>query len=885
MVGKLFRIFGDSNEKQVQRLQPLSDAINALEPGYETLSDEALGRSAADFRARLVAGESLDDLLPEVFAAVREAARRGLGMRHFDVQLMGGVALHQGKVAEMKTGEGKTLVATLPLVLNALEGKGAHLVTVNDYLARRDTVWMGPVYHTMGLTVGCLQHEESFLFDPEVEEGKQGKYAGLRPASRREAYATDITYGTNNEFGFDFLRDNMVARSDQRVQRPLRYAIVDEVDNILIDEARTPLIVSGPSQEPTKLYQTFAQLVPRLALNEDYRIEEKERLPVLSDQGIAKLERLLNLDNLYAPENYGLTHFVENALRAHAIYHRDRDYVVRDGEVIIVDEYTGRLMQGRRFADGLHQALEAKERVQVRQETITYAAITLQNYFRMYSKLAGMTGTAVTEAEELFKVYKLEVVTVPTHQPIVRQDLTDLIYKTEAAKFKAAADQIAEMHQRGRPVLVGTVSIDRSEQLSEMLRRRGIPHEVLNAKQHDREAVIVAQAGSPGAVTVATNMAGRGTDIVLGGDPSSAASLDEWQRDHDSVVADGGLFVLGTERHESRRIDNQLRGRCGRQGDPGTTRFYGSLEDEIIRRFGGDRIKTVMDWVHMPEDVPLESRLVTKVMESTQAKVEAHNFDTRKRLLEYDDVVNTQRNIIYGERHKILAEADLRENILQMVAKEVDTLVAGYLRGDPEDWDAPAFLAQLAAILPLSAEWTPGYVLGMSAEEVQEEALSAADELYSRREEEFGAEAARSLERSLMLQIIDRLWVQHLTAMQNLRDSIGLHAFGQRDPLVMYKTEGHQLFSALLDRIQHDVAHAVYHVVPLDQTAARSASNRSTNGGTRPSAVSARNPATVMAQAVGNRQTVLSGVPKVGRNNPCPCGSGKKYKRCHGANV
>ena len=885
MVGKLLRVFGDSNEKQVQRLQQPVDAINALEPRYRDISDAELARSAAGFRTRLAAGESLNDLLPEVFAAVREAAQRTLGMRHFDVQLMGGVALHQGKIAEMKTGEGKTLVATLPLVLNALEGKGAHLVTVNDYLARRDAVWMGPVYHAMGLTVGCLQHEEAFLFDLAVEEGAQSKHARLLPASRQQAYAADITYGTNNEFGFDFLRDNMVGRVDQQVQRPLHYAIVDEVDNILIDEARTPLIISGPSQEPTKLYQTFAHLVPRLVPNEDYRIEEKERLAVLSDRGIAKLERLLNLDNLYAPENYGVTHFVENALRAHAIYHRDRDYVVNSGEVVIVDEYTGRLMQGRRFADGLHQALEAKEKVQVRQETITYATVTLQNYFRIYSKLAGMTGTAVTEAEELFKVYKLEVITIPTHQPVVRQDLTDLVYKTEASKFKAVTDQIVEMHHQGRPVLVGTVSIDRSEQLSEMLRRRGIPHEVLNAKQHDREAAIVAQAGKPGAVTVATNMAGRGTDIVLGGHPGSAPSPEQWQRDHDSVIANGGLFVLGTERHESRRIDNQLRGRCGRQGDPGATRFYGSLEDEIIRRFGGDRIKTVMDWVQMPDDVPLESRLVTKVMESTQTKVEALNFDTRKRLLEYDDVVNTQRNIIYGERHKTLTGADLRENILQMIAREIDVLVAGHLRGDPEDWDASAFLAQLATLFPLPAEWAPDYVLSMSAGEVQEEALRAAEELYARREKEFGNETIRFLERGLMLQVIDRLWVQHLTAMQNLRESIGLHAFGQRDPLVMYKTEGHQLFSGLLERIQHDVAHTIYHITPVDQAGAQGASNRPAGNGARSSAIGVRNPTTAMTQVVGSRQTVISGIPKVGRNDPCPCGSGKKYKRCHGANV
>ena len=885
MVSKLLHIFGDSNDKQVTRLQPLVDAINELEPSYQALTDEALAQSAARLHARLADGESLDDLMPDAFAAAREAARRNVGMRHFDVQLTGGMVLHQGKVAEMKTGEGKTLVATLPLVLNALEGQGAHLITVNDYLARRDTVWMGPVYHALGFTVGCLQHEEAFVFDPDVEEGKQGKYAMLRPATRQEAYAADITYGTNSEFGFDYLRDNMVARPDQRVQGTLRFAIVDEVDNILIDEARTPLIISGPAQESTKLYQTFAQLVPRLVLTEDYHIEEKERMAVLSDKGIGKLEQFLKLDNLYATENYALTHFVENALRAHAIYQRDRDYVVQDGEVLIVDEFTGRLMQGRRFADGLHQALEAKERVQVRQENVTYATVTIQNYFRMYGKLAGMTGTAMTEAEEFHKVYKLEVVNIPTHRPLVRQDFPDYVYKTESAKFKAAADQIAEMHQQGRPVLVGTVSIDRSEQLSGMLQHRGVPHEVLNAKQHDKEATIIAQAGKPGAVTVATNMAGRGTDIVLGGDPQSAESPEQWQRDHDAVVAAGGLFVLGTERHEARRIDNQLRGRCGRQGDPGTTRFFGSLEDDIIRRFGGDRIKTVMDWIRMPEDVPLESRLVSKVMESTQAKVEAFNFDIRKRLLEYDDVVNTQRSIIYSERLKTLGEAYLRDNILQMIAKEVGSLVTGYLRGDPEDWDVAAFLAELAAILPLPPEWSSDYVLTMSPQEVEAAALAVADELYSHREQEFDAPVMRALERSLMLQVIDRLWVNHLTSMQNLREGIGLHAFGQRDPLMMYKKEGHGLFSNLLDGIQHDVAHAIYHIVPMERVAAQTAANRPTNGGPRPAAVSTRNPTTVMAQAAAGRQPVLTGVPKVGRNDPCPCGSGKKYKRCHGVNA
>ena len=886
MVTKLLRVFGDSNEKQIKRLRWVQDEVNALESQYQALSDDALRAKTDEFRASRADGETLDDLLPDAFAAVREAARRAIGLRHFDVQLIGGLVLHQGKVAEMKTGEGKTLVATLPLYLSALESGGAHLVTVNDYLARRDTVWMGPVYHALGLSVGCLQHEHALLFDPSMEEGQGGDFAMLRGASRREAYAADITYGTNNEFGFDFLRDNMVVDLEQRVQRELHYAIVDEVDNILIDEARTPLIISGPAQESTKLYQTFAGVVPRLVRDADYRIEEKERTAVLTDEGITKLEQVLNVGNLYDPANAVLTHYVENALRAHAVYQRDKDYVVRDGEVVIVDEFTGRLMEGRRYGDGLHQALEAKEKLAVKQESVTYATITLQNYFRMYPKLAGMTGTAVTEAEEFYKVYKLDVVTIPTHMPVVREDLPDLIYKTEEAKYRATADQIAELSEQRRPVLVGTVSIERSEHLSEMLRRRGVPHEVLNAKQHEREANIVAQAGSPGAVTVSTNMAGRGTDIILGGSPSIAESQEAWQQAHDEVVAMGGLFILGTERHESRRIDNQLRGRSGRQGDPGTTRFYSSLEDEIIRRFGGDRIKTVMNWVGLADDVPLESRLVSKVMNGTQAKVEAHNFDIRKHLVEYDDVVNTQRDVIYQERMKTLSGADLKTNIQQMITDEIVSVVSFQLQGDPNDWDVEGMQAELTTIFPLPPGFSDNHVLSQGADETREELLDAAEELYVQREETFGGEAMRAIERSIMLQTIDRLWVQHLTAMQNLRQGIGLYAYGQRDPLVMYKMEGHGQFNALLERIRHDTVHTVYHVVP-----AGLAPDGAAAGNGKASAVQRAAPSrtaklsTVMSQAAASSSAAqaASGIPKVGRNDPCPCGSGKKYKRCHGA--
>ncbi|MCH8940596.1 MAG: preprotein translocase subunit SecA, partial [Chloroflexi bacterium] len=616
--------------------------INALEPEWEKLSNDALRAKTQEFRAALQDGEDLDDLLPEAFATVREAAKRTLGQRHFDEQLMGGIVLHQGKIAEMKTGEGKTLVATLPVYLNALMGRGVHVVTVNDYLAHRDPQWMGPIYEILGLSVGCLQHQASFLYDSTVEE-EGAALSKLRPYGRREAYAADITYGTNNEFGFDYLRDNMVVETSQMVQKGQHYAIVDEVDNILIDEARTPLIISGAAQESTNLYQTLAKLAPRLTPEVDYAFDEKERSAVLTEDGISKIEKWLNVSNLYDPSNLSLTHYVDNALRAQVSFQRDRDYVVKDGEVIIVDEFTGRLMPGRRYSEGLHQSLEAKEGVQVRRESLTYATITLQNYFRLYSKLAGMTGTAATEAEEFWKIYKLEVTSIPTDRPMIREDINDLIFKTESAKYNAVADKIQELSDQRRPVLVGTTSIENSERLSEILKRRGIAHQVLNAKHHEREASIVTQAGRLGAVTVATNMAGRGTDIVLGGSPEGR-SKEEWQEEHNKVVEMGGLYIIGTERHEARRIDNQLRGRGGRQGDPGTSRFYVSLEDDLMRRFGGDTIQKIMGWAGLEDDVPIESGLVTKAIGGSQVKVETVNFDIRKHLVEYDDVANAHRD-------------------------------------------------------------------------------------------------------------------------------------------------------------------------------------------------------------------------------------------------
>ena len=853
MIGKLLNVFGDSNDKEIKRYRRVVETVGGLENGVTALADGALAARTAEFRERIARGESLDDLLPEAFAVVREAARRAIGLRHFDMQLIGGAALHDGKVAEMKTGEGKTLVATLPVYLSALEGKGVHVVTVNDYLARRDALWMGKVYSFLGLSIGCLQHESSSVLHPGYRP--DGEPPELLPVPRKEAYEADITYGTNNEFGFDYLRDNMAARSNEKGQRVLHYAIVDEVDNILIDEARTPLIISGPSQESTTLYSTVARVVPRLRADEDYTIAEKERQALLTDAGITKIESLLNVGNLYDPSNYVLTHFVENALRAQFVYQRDKDYVVKDGEVVIVDEFTGRLMPGRRYGEGLHQAIEAKENVKVQRETVTYATVTLQNYFRMYTKLAGMTGTALTEAEEFFKVYGLEVIAVPTNAPMIREDHPDFVFKTHAGKFKAVVDHIEALNAEGRPVLVGTTSIERSEQLSAMLRRHGIKHEVLNAKNHEREAQIVAEAGKPGAVTVSTNMAGRGTDIILGGDPSSETEPSAWQKAHDEVVAKGGLCVIGTERHESRRIDNQLRGRSGRQGDPGETRFYGSLEDEILTRFSGGMVGRLVGKA-FAEDAPLESGMLTKSLEMTQGKAESYFFDIRKHLVEYDDVVNRQRAVIYAERDKVLEGADLRANIQEMIGKEISSLVHTYLAGEAEQWETEPLLASIGIIIPLPDGFDAGSILREGASQTEETLLTAAETLYEQREEEYGPDTMRAIERAVMLQTIDRLWVQHLTTMSNLRQGIGLYAYGQRDPLVMYKKQGHEAFDGLLERLRHDIVHTIFHVAPAGQAAPRSAGS---NG--RAAAVDTTRTETVMAKAIGRRTTASPAAP------------------------
>ena len=892
MFKSIAKLFGGSDEKVISKMRPLVDEVNRLEREYERLSDpELLGKTHELSRA-LAQGDSLDDVLPEAFAAVREAAKRTLGQRHYDVQLIGGIVLHQGKIAEMRTGEGKTLVATLPAYLNSLTGSGVHVVTVNDYLARRDAHWMGAVYDKLGVTVGALQNQKAFVYDAAYEDGERG-FEHMRPASRREAYEADITYGTNNEFGFDYLRDNMVTELSARVQRERSYAIVDEVDNILIDEARTPLIISGPAEMSARDYVRYSKVAPTLGMDQDYTLDEKHKSVALTQDGISKLERALNVSNLYAPENFEVAHQVENALKAHVVFQRDREYVLQDGEVVIVDEFTGRLMTGRRYSDGLHQAIEAKEGVRVRAESITYATITLQNYFRLYDKLSGMTGTAATEAEEFDKIYKLEVVTIPTNKPMTREDTHDLIFRDQGAKYRAVVREIENRIKTGQPVLVGTTDIDKSEILSDMLRKKGVSHEVLNAKQHEREALIVAQAGKPGAVTVATNMAGRGTDIVLGGNAEmSGMSEREWDENNRKTLDAGGLHIIGTERHDARRIDNQLRGRSGRQGDPGRTQFYVALDDELMRRFGGDKIRSVMDWAGMDDDVPIENGMVNKSIENAQTKVEAFHFDMRKHLVEYDDVVNTHRDVIYGERDKILSGSDLKANIQDMVGAQLSEIVNSSLGdGRPSDWDVDGFLAEVGTVLPPPDDFYDyDQLVNLGISGIEDRLLAHAEQAYDHMEEAVGADTMREIERWLMLRSVDANWVHHLTSMENLRQGIGLYAYGQRDPLVMYKKEGMDQFQGLQYKIQSDIAHSLFRLqTTLDENAANGrrrngARNGTANRGRGRAAV--RTPAreTVMSRAGGGsrRDQAVAGSQKVGRNQPCPCGSGKKYKRCHG---
>ncbi len=887
---KLFQsLLGDPSERIVKEFQDtLVPQVNALEEELAGLPTEQLRGKMDELRGRARGGEPLTDLMPETFALVREAAKRALGQRHYDVQLIGGAVLFSGKIAEMRTGEGKTLVATLPLVLNALDGLGGHLVTPNDYLSRVGAGWMGPIYHLLGLTVGVITHEFAGLYDPAFQDPSprgDDRLNHFRPVPRREAYLADITYGTNNEFGFDYLRDNMVLRKDDMVQRELHYAIVDEVDFILIDEARTPLIISGQVEESTELYIQFVKLIPRLAAEQDYHVDEKLKTATLTEEGVGALERMLGVDNLTDPRNIEQMHHAQQALRAHTLYHRDVEYVVKDGQVIIVDEFTGRLMFGRRYSDGLHQAIEAKEGVRVEKESQTLATITFQNYFRMYDKLAGMTGTAKTEEAELTQIYNLPVVAIPTHKAMVRKDHADLIYKNEKAKWKAVADEIEEWYKKRRPVLVGTRSIEKNEALSALLRRRGIPHQILNAKYHEKEAEIIAQAGRPGAITIATNMAGRGVDIILGGNPPVSA-------DGETVRALGGLHIIGTERHEARRIDNQLRGRAGRQGDPGSSRFYVALDDELMRLFAGERIAGIMERLGIEDDVPIEHQLVTRQIENAQKKVESYHFDVRKHVLEYDDVMNLQRKVIYGERRKILEGGDLRENILDFAETLIEETVRATCSTEvrPDEWDLAGLIQDVRSIFPLPAETTAETLAGLSADDIVARMRTAALSAYEAKEQEIGSETMRQLERLILLQMLDRKWIDHLYTMDALREGIGLRAYGQANPLIEYQKEGYALFEQLKRDVQEETVKFLYLVqvqpASVDAQGQRRepvhlASDRPAYRVTRQGGDG--DPGRGVSRAAGGGGTATQvRVAKVGRNDPCPCGSGKKYKKCHG---
>lgn len=890
----LTKIVGSHNERELKRIQPLVARINELEGGISQLSDADLKSKTPEFKSRLEKGESLDDILPEAFAAVRETGRRTLSMRHFDVQLIGGEVLHRGKIAEMKTGEGKTLVATLAVYLNALSGNGVHVVTVNDYLARRDAEWMGPIYQFLGLSVGVIGHDM-----PEPE--------------RRAAYQSDITYGTNNEFGFDYLRDNMKYTLEDCVQRSHHYAIVDEVDSILVDEARTPLIISGPSEESTDKYYKIDKLIPRLVREQDYKIDEKARTVVLQESGVEKGEKFLGIENLYDPNHMELVHHIQQALKAHTLFKRDADYMIKDGQVIIVDEFTGRLMPGRRYSDGLHQALEAKEGVRIERENQTLATVTFQNYFRMYDKLAGMTGTAETEATEFEKIYKLEVVVIPTNQTLIRREYPDLVYRSEREKFNAVADEAKELNELGQPMLIGTTSIEKSERLSTLLKRRGIKHVVLNAKYHEREAEIVSQAGKIGAVTIATNMAGRGTDIVLGGiSPEAQAKMNlqarnlnpkehqeeyqkeveklspVWQEEHDKVIELGGVHIIGTERHEARRIDNQLRGRSGRQGDPGSSRFYLSLEDDLMRIFGSDNISGLMHKLGMEEGVPIESKLITRQIERAQGQVEGRNFEVRKHLLEYDDVMNKQRVEIYRFRREMLKGEDQREYILGLAQDIVIEFLDSYahLETEPEEWDLENLKINLRRVYGIDL---PQNVDELSRPELEEELLDRIKSKYQEKESQVGTEMMRWYEGMVMLQIMDQQWKDHLLALDHLKEGIGLRGYGQRDPLVEYKKESFGLFEELWNRATEEMVRMLFLLRPITEEDERDLLR--TRRQQQPLSYSQPedNPEPVWKpsqpqgqQSAAAVKTVVRNTRKVGRNEPCPCGSGKKYKKCCG---
>jgi len=854
-------LFGDSNEKIIKNMRHTVDEINSQEQNYSHLSEIELKTHTTKLKNSLkTKSVTLDDILVEAFCLVREASKRSLNQRHFDVQLLGGIALHEGKIAEMRTGEGKTLVSTLATYLNALEDKGVHVITVNDYLARRDAEWMGEIFNMLGLTVGVLQHESSFIYSSEENNEK------LISVQRNKAYNTDITYGTNNEFGFDYLRDNMTTERALKVQRPLNFAIVDEVDNILIDEARTPLIISGPSSQSPNEYYKFAKIVPRLSLEKDYTIDEKHKNVSLTIEGTDQIENYLNVDNLYDPDNFNSVHFVENALKAHALFQKDREYVINERQIVLVDEFTGRLMHGRRYSDGLHQALEAKEGLKVQRETVTYATITLQNYFRMYPKLSGMTGTASTEAEEFWKIYKLEVIEIPTNKPMLREDSSDLIFQDQKSKMEAILKDVKSRHESMQPILIGTTDIEKSEILSKNLKNIGVKHSVLNAKHHEKEASIIEEAGRPGAVTVATNMAGRGTDIVLGG--KNPDSKEEWETLHNKVLGLGGLHIVGTERHESRRIDNQLRGRAGRQGDPGSSSFYVAMDDELMRRFGGERIKAVMDWAGMDTSTPVENKMINRSIESAQTKVESYNFDIRKQLVEYDDVINAQRDIIYKERNKVLTEAaDLKSNINQIIFEKTQELISDFIpENHSPNWDPSEMINEFNLMFNSSLKFKDkSFFISTQRNEIEEYLQKHTLSVYEELENHLNPEILRQLEKSVMLQSMDSNWVQHLTNIDNLRQGIGLHAYGQRDPLIMYKKEAHEMFQNLEYKIRQDIAYSIFNVKlqtnPNNQI--KNVTNLNKN------------------DKVNNNS--ISKNLKTGRNSPCHCGSGIKYKRCHGS--
>ena len=880
MVKILEKIFGTRNERELKRLFSIVEEINSFEPEISKLSDEKLKAKTEEFRERLSKGSSLDDLLTEAFATVREVAKRTLGMRHFDVQLVGGVVLHEGKIAEMKTGEGKTLVATLAAYLNALEGKGVHVVTVNDYLARRDVQWMGPVYNFLGLNVGVIQPDASFIYDPGYRTSDK-RFDRLRPCSKKEAYLADITYGTNNEFGFDYLRDNMRYSIDELCQRELNYAIVDEVDSILIDEARTPLIISGPSEESTDIYYSVNRIIKYLKPEEDFKLDEKLKTVVLTEQGSRKAEKLLGIDNLYDTVNIQIVHHINQAIRAHYFFKKDVDYVVKDGKIVIVDEFTGRLLSGRRWSDGLHQAIEAKEGLKIEAENQTLATITFQNYFRMYKKLAGMTGTADTEASEFAEIYNLEVVVIPTHKPMTRQDYPDGVYKTEKAKYEAVVKEIEECYKIGRPVLVGTTSIEKSELISKMLKKKGIPHSVLNAKYHDKEAEIIAQAGRIGSVTIATNMAGRGTDILLGGNPEFLAremlngknyteeefkealkkAKEVCEKEHEKVVSLGGLHIIGTERHESRRVDNQLRGRAGRQGDPGSSKFYLSLEDELLRLFGGEKLQSLMHFLKIDDDTPIENKMVSKAIENAQKKVEAHNFDIRKHLLKYDDVMNSQRKEIYAFRKEVLESDSTKEKVFELLEIEIDELVEFYL--SQEEQGIQKLQEQIKGRFDVDLD-----LENQSKDEIKEYIIEKLKETYEQKESKVGSQLMRDIEKMVFLHVIDTKWKEHLLGIDHLKEGIGLRGYAQRDPLVEYKKEAFALFEEISRNIVSDILTRLFKIQVKEETQVKVAQRHRT----------------VRNNGDGSSQPIEK-PKKIGRNDPCPCGSGKKYKKCCGKNV